>query len=338
MRSLLERSARRWWAGTGRGAPAIVVGLLAPLSWLWRAVTAVRNARYDRSGAAVSVPGLHVVSVGNLAVGGTGKTPVAAWIARYHRARGRTVAVLLSGYARDEVLLHRRWAPDLTVIADRDRVAAARRAHDHGAGVAVLDDGFQHRRLARTVDIVLLAAEVPFPGRLMPLGPYREPPSALERATAVVITRRTASEAEARAFAERIEAGWPGRVKACARLVGGSWADLRGVARRAPEGDVLAVAGVGRPEEFGATVRALLPGNVQIEAFSDHHEYSRNDVAGIVRRAAGRSLVVTEKDAVKLVEHEQLVTDACVLRQAVEWDWGEAAVAALLEAGVGDAP
>ena len=113
-----------------------------------------------------------------------------------------TPALLLSGYGTDEVLLHRSWNPSVPVLADPDRVAGARRAVRDGASTVVVDDGFQHRRLARDLDIVLLSVEDPFPGGVLPVGPYREPAESLARAHAIVLTRRGASIEAAREWAD----------------------------------------------------------------------------------------------------------------------------------------
>lgn len=336
MRAAVERFARRWWAGELGGAGRLLDVVTAPASGLWSAVTAVRNARYDRARGA-SVPGLAVVSVGNLAVGGTGKTPVASWVAGVLQRGGRSPALLLSDYGRDERLLHGRWRPDVPVVSARDRVEAARRARLKGADVAVVDDGFQHRRLGRAVDLVLIAAEDAFPGRRLPRGPYREGPSALRRASAVVVTRRTATRAAARQTADRLARVAASAVRAAVHLAPGGWSDLEGSAAGAPEGDVLAVAAIARPGAFEATVRELVDGRVELVALADHHEYTRPEVEALARRSAGRTIVVTEKDAVKLVAFRDTLRRVAVLGQELRWEWGEDDLVALLLDGVGAA-
>lgn len=334
MRRRLEGLARRWWAGELGWAGAALSAVLAPLSWLWAAGTAARNARWDRRGGA-AVEGLTVVSVGNLAVGGTGKTPVASWIARRCRALGRTPAILLSGYGRDEELLHRRWTPAIATYADADRVAAARRARTAGADVAILDDGFQHRRLGRAVDLVLLALEDPFPGRTLPRGRYREGPAALARASGVLITRRSGSAEQARRLADRVEAGHRGLVRGAVWLTAGAWTRLDGTPATPPEADVLVVTGVARPREVVRAVGACVDGAVELLAFPDHHEYAPRDLDGIEAAAAGRPVVVTEKDAVKLEAHAARLRDAYVLGESLSWDWGEEEVGSLLASSTG---
>ena len=289
-----------------------------------------RNRRYDRVGGA-RLEGIRIASVGNLAVGGTGKTPLTAWMARELSDRGARPAVLMRGYGHDEALLHRRWNPDVDVVVGPDRVAGAHIARARGAGVAILDDGYQHRRLARDLDLVLLAVEDPRPVRVLPAGPYREPWSGLGRADAVVLTRRRASLAEAEALARAVEAEFPGLVRAAVRLAPGAWTDLEGTPSAPPRGPMLAVAAVARPEAFRADVEERSGEPVELLAFADHHEYTASDTRKIARRAAGRTVVVTEKDAVKLVPHGDALGGARVISQELRWDWGQEAIGTLLD-------
>ena len=330
----MQRFVRLWWAGELRSAGRLLSVLLVPASWLWIAVTALRNRRHDRAGGE-TIPGLTVVSVGNLAMGGTGKTPVASWIARWYVEAGNRPALIVSGYGRDEKLLHEWWTPGIPVFVGRERAEVARRAKAAGTDVAIVDDGFQHRRLARDLDIVLLSAEDALAGPAPPRGPYREGPGALRRADAVLITRRTGSTEEARALAARVEDAHCGVVKGGLRLTGGRWVDLDGGPHFGALGDVLAVAAVGRPESFLDAVRHLVVGSAELVAFADHHEYTRGDLEKLRGRAGERPIVVTEKDAVKLLAHRDLLGETYVLEQALEWDWGEVEVTELLASATG---
>lgn len=298
-----------------------------PLSWVWWLASAggrgLQKAR--------RVSGLTVISVGNLAVGGTGKTPVAAWLVAKLRGWGLHSCLLVGGHADDEAELHRGWHPDVPVLQGSDRFANAVRARAQGVQVAVLDDGFQHRRIGRDADVVLLAAEDAFPGRLLPRGPYREVANALARADAVIVTRRAASAERARRVCDAVERYAPGAARAGVRLEASGWRKLNGRAG-CPEGvDALAVCAVGRPRSFESTVRGLLGGEVELMDFADHHEYGAADVARIRTRAAGRPVVVTEKDAVKLRSFADELCDTYVLQDALEWEWGEPDVTRLIE-------
>jgi tetraacyldisaccharide 4'-kinase len=273
--------------------------------------------------------------LGNLTVGGTGKTPLSAWVARLVVSKGVRAALVTRGYGQDELLLHRRWNPGVPVVADPDRLAAARRARDAGADTLVLDDGFQHRRLGRDVDLVLLAAEDPLDGHLLPRGPFREPASALARADGVVVTRRTASPAQATRLAAIVRDRHPGLMVGIVALLPGGWTTLAGAPAEAPDGAVLAVTAVARPEAFASQVEFATGSPAELLAFPDHHAFTENEARGFRARARGRTLVVTEKDAVKLVDFEPLLGPARVLIQDIRWEQGEEALTALI---VGDAP
>jgi tetraacyldisaccharide 4'-kinase len=223
----------------------------------------------------------------------------------------------------------------VAVVAGRDRVEAARKAANGGTTLAVLDDGFQHRRLRRDLDVVLLAAEDAFPGPLLPRGPFREPPSALGRAHAVVVTRRTATASAAAALASRVGEAFPGVVAAVAALEGGRWVDLDGAPADAPSGDVVALTAIARPEAFVTTLSGLGVEHVDLVAFRDHHEFSAWDAREARARAGVCPLVVTEKDAVKLVAHRGLLGDVRVLCQDVRFEAGEEALRALLDSVLG---
>ncbi|MCA1685652.1 MAG: tetraacyldisaccharide 4'-kinase, partial [Planctomycetia bacterium] len=166
----------------------------------------LRNLGYDRGRLAVARAAVPVVSVGNLTLGGTGKTPMVEWVARWYRRRGVRVAILSRGYRRDgsggvndEAMVLEENLPDVPHLQDPDRVKIAGVAVEElGSELLVLDDGFQHRRLARDLDLVLLDALEPFGlGRLFPRGLLREPVRSLRRADLVVLTRADLVTADA---------------------------------------------------------------------------------------------------------------------------------------------
>jgi len=320
----MEGWIRRAWRGEAGPVGRVVLGLLAPAELAWRSVTAFRNRRWDRQGG-VRVEGIRVVSVGNLSVGGTGKTPVARWVVALLRAHGSTPAVVARGYGRDELLLHRRWHPAVTVVADADRVGGVATARDQGADVAVLDDGFQHRRLARDLDVVLLAAEDPLGGPLLPRGPFREPLEALRRADALVVTRRTASAEAAGERADTLRARFPEARVARVALRPGGWTTLTGAPAEPPRGDVLVATAVARPEAVQATVAAARGGGgvPELAAFPDHHDFTAGDVRALRHLAGTRTVVVTEKDAVKLQTHAELLGPSRVLTLELDWEEGD---------------
>jgi tetraacyldisaccharide 4'-kinase len=263
-----------------------------------------------------------VISVGNLTVGGTGKTPFSAWLIRGLRERGERPALVARGYGADELILHRRWNPECPVIAEADRAYGAWKAAKKGASVVVLDDGFQHRRLGRELDIVLLAAATPRRVRRLPRGPFREGFSALKRAGVVVITQKSPADFDP-ALESRIEPFLreePVRVA----FVADTWSDLDGRPAHAPEGEYLAVCGIGDPEGLSRTLRAATGRVGEVLAFPDHHDYSWADVMGLQERLHGRTLVTTEKDAVKLEAFKEELPGLRVLHLRLDVLAGEA--------------
>lgn len=354
MKARLQRFAWRMWRGeAGLLGQAVGVALL-PAEGLWRLATWARNRRFDRSGGA-RVDGVEVISVGNLAVGGTGKTPMAAWLVDALVELGQRPALLLRGYGEDEARLHGIWNPEVPVIAGEDRVRSARRAERLGADGVVLDDGFQHRRLARSLDVVLLAAEDAVPAPVMPRGPYREPLTALRRADVVLVTRRGGDADAGRARIEelrdegyvRADAAVAGVRLAVDRVVslrdfglGGRNAvrtespvgpppappagpDARELQERVSVPGAVVLTAIARPHAFVRDVEEITGGPVDVRAFADHHDFTPTEAREARAWAGERPIFVTEKDAVKLAEHAALLGDARVVLQRLEWDWGE---------------
>jgi tetraacyldisaccharide 4'-kinase len=302
----MSRSAveKVWY---GDGVPARVArAVLAPATWSYAGVTALRNFLYDRGVLHAHAPAIPVLSLGNLSVGGTGKTPMAAWAASRLRGRGGRPAIVLRGYGDDEPLVHARLNPEVAVVTDADRVRGVERARALGADCAILDDGFQHRRIRRTADWVLVSAErSSATGRTLPTGPLRESVRSLARADVLVVTRRTTSRDEAdrvaALLAPRLRAG--AAVAVCHLAAYGlvdaitgreeplSWLSHRTFA---------ATAAVGEPEAFFAQIRAA-GAVVEGFPFPDHHAFDARDVERIVQAGARHDGVLcTLKDAVKL--------------------------------------
>ncbi len=299
----MKRRVEEMWARDGARTAA-----LAPLSWLFGAVIGIRNLAFDAGVLRSRGLGAPTISVGNLSVGGTGKTPVSAWFAQQLLARGERPAILLRGYGDDEPLVHRRLTPGAIVVADPDRVRGAAQARASGATILVLDDGFQHRRARRDIDLVLVAAEQGARGRLLPAGPFRERRRALRRADVLVVTRKTASMAEAERVARQWTLETPELPVAVLHLGAGP---LR-PAVAAPEGAVhpappplrgarvLAISAIGAPAAFEGQLRAA-GADVEGAAYPDHHPFSDAEIAVLATRAGATGLAVcTLKDAVKL--------------------------------------
>ncbi|MCR9245664.1 MAG: tetraacyldisaccharide 4'-kinase [bacterium] len=295
---------------------------LWPLGLLYGAVAGFRNFLFDSGGKAVHRLDVPVVSIGNLTVGGTGKTPTVAWLCRQAAAAGKRPGVLARGYGRapgaelnDEGELLRRRMPELLQQQDPDRVAAGRRLVAAGADYIVLDDGFQHRRLHRDLDVVCLDAKLPFGnGQCLPAGDLREFRSGVRRAGKLLLTRAEGLEAEQlvqraarlRQLARRDDL----RVHACthapSELV--EWSDLGAgepvtheVATLAGQRVVL-LSAIARPESLRDTVVALGAEVVRELRYRDHHRYTLAEARAAVEAAmaAEAMLVTTEKDDVKL--------------------------------------
>ena len=294
----------RWlWRSRSFAAKAARSALL-PLAGLYRAGVAARNAAYDAGLAKKSPLARPSIGVGNLAVGGTGKSPLTAFLAAELKRRGVTAGIVLRGYGADEVAEHRASSPDAAVEADPDRHRAAEKAAQRGAEVLVLDDCLQRRDVQTDVMLAIVSADTwNAPRWPLPAGPWREGPGALARADAVVVTRKAASQQSAdelrRALAPRTrgKAGVTASLEllALARMDGGPAADLLMLAGR----DVLAVSGIGEPDLFVEQLRRL-GARVEPLSFGDHHAYTAGDVQQIITRAGTRWIVTTGKDAVKL--------------------------------------
>ena len=324
----------RWRAGEGGMLSGALMVLGYPITSIYSVLMAIRNSHYDRVGGQ-KVPGMKVVSVGNLAIGGTGKTPISAWVARALEARDLRSAIVSRGYGKDELILHKKWNPGTPIVADPDRLEAARLAGLDGTDVVVLDDGFQHRRIARDFDIVLLSAEDTFPGYLLPSGPYREPIRSLKRADAVLVTRRTASRQVAERVIAQAEAIAPGALTAIIHLAPDAWQDLRGSPVTPPDRNVLAIAAVARPIEFSQSISNMVKGSVELMSFPDHHDYQVDDIAKIRRVACERTIAVTEKDAVKLAQYNDMLGEVRVLVERVQWESGRQEIERELDRLVG---
>ena len=302
---VVERGAveRLWWGED----PLATIGraVLAPLSALYGAAVTLRGRLYDRGTLRTCALPLPAISVGNLTVGGTGKTPVSAWLAAELRRRGARPALVLRGYGGDEPLVHERLNPGVPVIVGADRVDAAKRAAAGGSDVVVLDDAFQHRRAARHVDLVLVSADRWTSRRLLlPAGPWREPLSALRRASAVVVTRKAAIDARVDDVLRELASVVPGVPRAVVRLAPDALRAVAGQGDRPLEtlagARVFAIAAIGDPVAF---VRQLevLGAEVSLAVFADHHAFDREEIAELAARGWAADLVVcTLKDAVKL--------------------------------------
>jgi tetraacyldisaccharide 4'-kinase len=295
------------WYSRAPGA-ALARAILSPVSWLFAGASSLRGALYDRGIRRSHASPIPVVSIGNLTVGGTGKTPLAAWFARRLADAGAAPAVVMRGYGADEPLVHAVINPDVPVVVDPDRVRGVSTASDRGARVAVLDDAFQHRRIQRLVDVVLVSADRWPPSvRRLPAGPFREPMTSLSRASLVVITAKAATPLEIDIVSDFARAAAAGVPQAVVRLVPGELRRLGTAAAKPLTGlrgaSVLLISAVADPDALASQLE-LLGSRLEHRAFRDHHAFSRTEAEALARQGQSFDLVVcTLKDAVKLHPH-----------------------------------
>lgn len=302
---------------TSRFHPLVLFAGL--LSLPYGLITWSRNALYAAGLLRSHSVGVRVISVGNLTTGGTGKTPVVAMLARAAAGEGCRPAILTRGYRRggsdelesDEVSLYRRLVPEVPVVVDADRVRGARAAIRAGADLILLDDGFQHRRLRRDVDLVLLDSRDPFGGdHHLPLGMLREWPSGLRRASAALFTRHGRATGEEQAAAAR-------RVAELAPDLPQVREDHRPVSLVKPDGQpgppldelagqqVLVFSGIGDPHTLTESVASLGADVVGAMDFGDHHVFAAADLARIAvdaRSVGADRVITTEKDLMRIAD------------------------------------
>ncbi len=311
-----ERTHREYVTGARRGPLATLVRAgLWGLSLPYGAAVALRNTAYACGWTRIERVDAPVVSIGNLTTGGTGKTPLAAFLARWFRARGVRVCFLSRGYRagndalNDEALVLEHLCPDVPHLQNRDRVAAARTALDElDMRLLILDDGFQHRRLARDLDVVLVDALEPWGGgHLLPRGFLREARRGLRRAHIAIVTRVDAVAAsDVQRIRREIERAAPGLPVATVRFEVGGLANWSGTRRDFPvpsDGPIGAFCGIGNPRAFAATLSAAEISTSAWREYPDHHRYSREDVVELIEwgRSTGlAAILTTRKDLVKL--------------------------------------
>jgi tetraacyldisaccharide 4'-kinase len=305
---------------------------LAPLSLLYGAAMSTRSALYRRQTFRADRVAAPVISVGNITTGGTGKSPLVAWIARELSNRGRRVCILTRGYGRSnqhqrvvvsdgqEILSDVAHASDepmmlaealrgrAAIVCDADRVSAATWAIENlNSDVLILDDGFQHQRISRDLDIVTVDATNPFGnGWLLPAGDLREPVGGLRRANCIVTTRTGAVEPTD--LYERLAELTDAPILKSRTAV----TAIRALNPTQPIDEhflrntaLAAFCGIGNPNAFFEQLRNEGLNVQYTAAFRDHHVYSQTDIDHLTRESrehGAQVLLTTTKDAVKLRE------------------------------------
>ena len=337
---------RKLLSGDARGpGSACLRALLWALSPFYGLAVRVRNYLYDSGLLAEHHVSKPVICVGNITTGGTGKTPAVEYVVRWFAERGARPAIVSRGYRaqdgrNDEAMLLAEHLPNIPQRQNPNRFRAAVEAVKlDGANVVVLDDGFQHRRLGRFADVVLIDATCPFGyGHLLPRGLLREPPKGVGRADAIIVTRSDlVDEATLDKLLGRLAKLAPNAPVATARHT------PRAVVSH-PDGvpqEPSVISGrrvglfssIGNPGAFRRTIEHLDARVEWAAAFPDHHWYTVEDVAGVVRAENNTVdvFVTTEKDAVKLGDLWPRDRKLMVLRIEMELLSGEAGLAGLFE-------
>jgi tetraacyldisaccharide 4'-kinase len=307
-------------SGRRRGMlAALTRGALRVAEVPYTLVVSHRNRQFDTGARKIHRASVPVITIGNLTLGGTGKTPIVKWLAKRFQDAGVRVAIVSRGYGaeagkhNDEALELAQALPGVPHIQNRDRVAAAQQAiREHGAQLLLLDDGFQHRRLGRDLDIVLLDALEPFGfEHVFPRGTLREPLEGLQRAQVVCLSRADAISSNERETIQRRvaqiapQAVWCEAAHTPSRLV-----NSRGKSQPLEyltQHRVAAFCGIGNPAGFRHTLAATRCEPITWHEFPDHHAYmpaDQSELVSLAKNANAEILVCTQKDLVKLQQPE----------------------------------
>ncbi len=304
---------------SGKQGPLLLLVriVLLPLTALYALVILAKNAFYD-SGLLTPKPvDAAVVSIGNVTVGGTGKTPLTILMAQEAARQGRKVAVVSTGYGAttadgdsDEVALIKNRCPEVAVVVAPDKGLGARMAAEQGADLIFIDDGMQARHVHRDMEVVCIDARAPFSNNwLLPAGGLREASAGVGRADLLVMTHHERLSDEA---LEEVTS----RVRAynrTANMILGHHAPIGVRPVNAPVDqledpttlagrDVFLFCGIASPEGFRDTIEELGANVTGLLSFNDHHDFNSEDLAKVRARGRTATLVCTEKDAMKVAD------------------------------------
>jgi tetraacyldisaccharide 4'-kinase len=324
---------------------------------LYTAVILLRNLAYSKKWLKVHTAGVPVISIGNITAGGTGKTPLVIWLCKFLQQKEFQYAILTRGYKThsqtratsdkrratiDEPAILAETCPHAKVIVNPDRVAAASQAiNKFGVNALIMDDGFQHRRLARDLDIVTIDAMRPLGySKMLPAGLLREPVAALKRADAVVITRcDQVGEDELTELEKKLRLLNPDMIIArsihkpvCAKSIDGSQISIDELKDKR----ALAFCGIGNPDAFFNTVNGLGCDIVSSKIYDDHHQYTDDCLAGIYEQAGHLKadlILTTQKDWAKITQLAPVKKDIPLAYLAIELKFisGEDKITRLIE-------
>jgi tetraacyldisaccharide 4'-kinase len=322
--------------------------LLRIISMAYRLAVFVRNYGYNKGICATKKAGVPVISVGNITTGGTGKTPLVIWLCNMLKDKSIACAVLTRGYKAqdaeitDEPAIMARSCPQARVVVNQDRVAGAAKAvNEYGAKVLVMDDGFQHRKLHRDLDIIAIDATCPFGfGHMLPAGLLREPKEAIKRAQVVVITHydQCPSEKtddlvnEIKKIAPDITIAKAMHKHTSAKIMKGREISIEEL----KELDLYAFCGVGNPDAFLGNLKNYGFNVKGSKIFNDHHDFTEDDMAVIYDEAKKLDvnlILSTEKDWVKtaLLVKDRFDIDFAFLTLELDFIEGDDKIEALVD-------
>ena len=303
-----QDSFRRLISGENSGLGAVLLRFfLGIAAQVYSIVIALRNFLYSKGWLKTHRVNAAVISIGNITAGGTGKTPLVIWLYKFLQKKQIQCAVLTRGYKThtkergtrdegretkiDEPAILAESCPEAKVIVNPDRVAGADEAvNKFGAKVLIMDDGFQHRRLGRDLDIVTIDGTLPFGyGKMLPVGLLREPVAALKRADAAVITRcDQATEAELTQLEDKLQQINPEMVIArsihapiCAKSIDNREISLEELKSK----KIFAFCGIGNPDAFLNTIKNIEARLVDSKVYNDHYHYTDDCLADIYEQA-----------------------------------------------------
>jgi tetraacyldisaccharide 4'-kinase len=327
-------------SGQVSGLWALILRLfLAIAAVVYSIVIGLRNFLYSKGWLKIHRANAPVISVGNITAGGTGKTPLVVWLCGLLRQKDVPCAILTRGYKTakdprpktqdygDEPAILIESCPEAKVIVNPDRVAGAAEAvNKFDAKTLVMDDGFQHRRLGRDLDIVTIDATRPFGyGRMLPAGLLREPLIALKRANAVVITRcDQTTEAKLTRIEEKLQQVNHNMIIARsihAAVYAKSTNDKEIGLEELKDKKIFAFCGIGNPDAFLNTIKALGSELAGSKVYNDHHHYTDDCLADIYEQATHLKadlILTTQKDWTKITQLAQAKKDMPLAYLAIE--------------------
>jgi tetraacyldisaccharide 4'-kinase len=347
---LNQASLRRIISGENKSLCAAALrGLMRVLSYIYAAVIAARNLLYDKGLLKSHRPEAAVISIGNITTGGTGKTPMVIWVYNFLQQHNTKCSILTRGYKteksgediKDEPFILEKNCPQAKVIVDSDRVKSAKKAvEQYNSKAIILDDGFQHRHLARDIDIVCIDASCPFGyGKILPAGFLRENLSQLKRADAVILTRTDQQSSEKiHKIIEKIKNYNPEIITALsshkiAKILTGENRELP--ADAVSQKKVYAFCGIGNPDAFFNSLKSLGAELAGTKVFDDHHNYNSDDLKNIrleSEKYQAEMIITTEKDFIKLdMQNSGLKNKVGMLKVEIEFTEGEQQLKQLIE-------